>query len=114
MILIRPPLIVPDGMMRLISALREVPGQGKLSAPKNALWRSGNLGEELKNETQMIITCICVTSEQVSSVDTLSRPDLQSNLRILAAERNKKVVFLEAVDVHNIEFSPVKSTYICD
>lgn len=41
MILIRAPLIVPDGMMRLSAALRENPGQGKLSAPKNALWRSG-------------------------------------------------------------------------
>lgn len=41
MILIRPPLIVPDGMMRLSADLRKVPGQGKLSAPKNALWRSG-------------------------------------------------------------------------
>lgn len=63
-----------------------------------AFW---NLGEELKNETQVIITCRCVTSEPVPFIDALSRPDLQSNLRILAAERSNKIgSLLEAVDVH--------------
>lgn len=53
-----------------------------------AFW---NLVEELKYETQMIITCRCVTSEPVSFIDALSRLDLQSNLRMLAAERSNKV-----------------------
>lgn len=112
MVLIRPPLIVPDGMMRLIAASRKVPGQGKLSAPKNAQWRSVNLGEELKNETHMIITCRCVTSKTVSFIDALSHPDLQSNLRILATERNNKVIFGSRRRTYtNIEFAPVESTY---
>lgn len=70
------------------------------------------MGEELKNKTHMIITCRCVTSKTVSFLDTISHPDLQSNLRILATERNNKVVFGSRRRTYtNIEVAPVESTY---
>lgn len=60
--------------MRLIAALRKVAGRGDFSAPTYRLGRGYN--------KKHIIT----SSKSLFPIVPLSCPDLQSNLRILAAE----------------------------